>query len=233
MPQSLSIVLPVRDAQDSLRGTAEGLLEMVPELTDDFEVLIVDDASNDATEEVARDLAAEYPQMRVIRHRCAQGLTHAAETGVGQCRGDVIFIKDDASPIRSSDLLSLWDMRTDEQLVMARSEPAPPTPAEVKPLDRNLISRLMSWGASLDESTTESQGRIQMIRREAVEQMQHGDEGQRTDPLVATPVTASVSTAPAIPSSPNTPPGVGPMVSRSEQILRRMPPRPVPSGMMD
>ena len=228
--QSLSIVLPVRDAQASLRQTTESILEIVSELTDDFEILVVDDASTDSTEEVARDLAAQFPQLRVIRHRTPQGERQASQTGVGLCRGDVIFIKDDATPLRASDLRSLWAMREDEELVMARSQskllgPQPPHVApkrdEPKPLDPALIARLMSWGAALEEGSG-SEGRIQMIRRKGVRKIQEagpGEPQQRAD-------KAHISAEDEPASGPNP---ILPSISRSDQIRRRMPPRPVPT----
>ena len=52
MSESLSVIVPVHNAQNDLAGQVADLLEVLPELTCDFEVLIVDDHSTDSTEEV-------------------------------------------------------------------------------------------------------------------------------------------------------------------------------------
>lgn len=169
MPQSISIVLPVRNAQATLRRTVGELLDLVPDLASNFEILIVDDASGDATEEVARRLCVEYPQIQLICHRTPQGLREAVQSGLERSCGELIFVKDDDAPVRPSDLQHLWDMRTDDELVMARTQPS--VPDAPQPLDPSLIKRLMSWGAALEKTSSTSQGGIQMIRRRGAEKL--------------------------------------------------------------
>ena len=51
---SLSLILPVRNAQYSLSRQINWLLEHAPELTSQFEILIVDDRSTDFTSDISR-----------------------------------------------------------------------------------------------------------------------------------------------------------------------------------
>ena len=73
MDLSLSIVLPVHNAQNTLACDVHLLLELLPDITPRFEILIVDDASSDHTEEIAHELSLQYPQVRVKRHLRRQG----------------------------------------------------------------------------------------------------------------------------------------------------------------
>ena len=59
--KSLTVVLPVYNGETRLRKSVNEILELASELTSKFGVLIIDDGSNDATYEVAEELAAHFP----------------------------------------------------------------------------------------------------------------------------------------------------------------------------
>lgn len=171
MELSLSIVLPVHNAQCTLARDVHFLLDLLPDITPHFEILVVDDASTDQTEEIAHELALEFPQLRVMRHHSRQGQTSAVQTAMTQTTGHVVFVQDEGSEIRSAEIRQLWDMRHDRQLVMARAE-MPPR----KTLNPHLLERLAHWGEQLRETQADTpQGGIQMIRREAVEDLEQID----------------------------------------------------------
>ena len=71
--RSLTVLLPVRDAQSTLAATVAQVLEMASDLSERFELLIIDDGSSDATGEVAHELSRHYPQIRTLRHGHAVG----------------------------------------------------------------------------------------------------------------------------------------------------------------
>ena len=176
MDLSLSIVLPVHNGQDSLVDDVHLLLDVLAEITTRFEIVIVDDASCDQTEEIAHELSLEYPQVRVWRRHSRQGSANAAQEAMTLTSGDIIFVQEEGTRIRSAEIRQLWEMRHDRQLVMARAE------MPRKTLNPHLVQRLESWGEQLrDTQQATQQGGIQMIRREAVEdleQLGHGDPKQ-------------------------------------------------------
>ena len=91
--RSLTVLLPVHDAQSSLAETVTEVLEVASELSDRLEVLIIDDASADATIEVAHELMRHYPQVRAIRHSIPLGHDQALRTGLAQSQGDVVIVR--------------------------------------------------------------------------------------------------------------------------------------------
>ena len=168
MELSLSIVLPVHNAQCTLARDVHLLLDLLPDITPHFEILVVDDASTDQTEEIAHELALEFPQLRVTRHQQRQDQTSAVQTAVTQTTGNVVFVQDEGTEIRSAEIRQLWNMRHDRELVMARVE-MPPR----KSLNPHLLERLANWGEQLRETQAATPpGGIQMIRREAVEDLE-------------------------------------------------------------
>jgi glycosyltransferase involved in cell wall biosynthesis len=188
--QSLSVVLPVYNAEKTLSRQITKLLEVLPDITSDFEILVVDDGSTDHTEEVAFELSRYFPQLNVTRHNCRRGTDAAVRTGMMKTRGDVVFVQDEKAQIRVSDLKRLWELRHDDQLVMARVD------APNRQLSPQLLNRLSDWGSQLRESAEqEGQCGIQMIRRDALAQLDNQTDVDRqvriTPPTGIIPPTSS------------------------------------------
>jgi hypothetical protein len=90
LSRSLSVLLPVHNAQATLGGHVAGMLEELSELGRQFDVLILDDGSTDATPEVAHDLARRFPQVRLLRSARRRGVEAALEHGLSQTRSHVV-----------------------------------------------------------------------------------------------------------------------------------------------
>ncbi|MBN1589936.1 MAG: glycosyltransferase family 2 protein [Pirellulales bacterium] len=121
MERSLSVLLPVRDAQSTLANLVLEILEILPDLTSQFELIVIDDGSLDATVEVADDLAARYPQVRAIRHAQPQGRPAAIRTGLQHSSGDVIFLRDPSNELALDQVYKLWWAIDEHPLVLGRS----------------------------------------------------------------------------------------------------------------
>lgn len=154
MNETISVVLPVRNAQANLAAQVERLLDMVPDLSSRFEILIVDDASTDRTEEVAHELVSQFPQVRFSRHDSGRGET-AAEGGVTLATGDIVFVCESNTVASARELKALWSMKDERQLALAQTQRDPQS------LDRRLIQRLM-------RRKDPARGGLQMIRRSAL-----------------------------------------------------------------
>jgi cellulose synthase/poly-beta-1,6-N-acetylglucosamine synthase-like glycosyltransferase len=161
---SLSIIVPVRDVQASIWDQVHYLLDLLPDLTSRFEIIVVDDASRDHTAEIAGDLAREYPQVKLLVHSDQRGLAHAAKTGLAAANGQIILVQEDMATVSANDLRRLWSLRHDRDVVMARSQQKPGT------LSPDVIDRLSTWGQSLRNLRKRtSPGGIQMIRRDGAQ----------------------------------------------------------------
>ena len=121
MERSLSALLPVENAQSSLVDTVSRILEVLPELTENFELVIIDDGSTDATIEVADELVAQYPQVRVVHHGDRQGRAAALKSGVRRSTGDVVFVADDDCRLPMAEVAKLWKAIDNHQVVLGRA----------------------------------------------------------------------------------------------------------------
>jgi hypothetical protein len=98
LKRALTILLPVRNAQSTLADTVGRVLDMAADVSEQFEILIIDDASADATNEVAHDLCRHYPQIRLLRHKKPLGEDAAVRAISAQIRGEVVCVRD-AQPL--------------------------------------------------------------------------------------------------------------------------------------
>lgn len=94
--QSLSIVLPAYEEEENIAVVLERALEVLPEIAERFEILVVDDGSNDATADAAARVAVDAPAgaIRVLRHTANAGYGSAIRTGFQHATGDLVFYTD-------------------------------------------------------------------------------------------------------------------------------------------
>ena len=105
----LSVVIPVKDEAANvaplvaeLRAALDGLL--------DYEIVYVDDGSEDGTAaEVAR-LQAEAPHLRLLRHMRSCGQSAAIRSGVRAARAAWIATLDGDGQNDPADIPKLWRM---------------------------------------------------------------------------------------------------------------------------
>ena len=107
IPGTLSVVLPAHNEVANLEAVVTRALEVMPELTEDFELIVVDDGSRDGTAELADRLAAESAKVRVVHHPINRGYGAALASGFQAARGDSIFFMDTDQQFDPADLAHL------------------------------------------------------------------------------------------------------------------------------
>jgi glycosyltransferase involved in cell wall biosynthesis len=63
-------------------------------LTDDYEIIVVNDGSPDHTGEILEDLATRYPRLRVVTHPRNRGYGGALRSGFGHATKELVFYTD-------------------------------------------------------------------------------------------------------------------------------------------
>jgi dolichyl-phosphate beta-glucosyltransferase len=90
----LSIVLPVRQAEQRLAGTMQCIASWLRQKQRATEVVVVDDASTDATDAAATRWRSYFDGFQLVRHEVRRGLGAAARSGVLAARGRYVVIAD-------------------------------------------------------------------------------------------------------------------------------------------
>lgn len=107
--ERLSLVLPAFNEQDGLRQAVAEADEALAQLCDDYEVIVVDDGSRDATAAVARAEALDRPRLRVLRHLTNHGYGAALRSGFEAARFERIAFTDADCQFHLDDLALLLD----------------------------------------------------------------------------------------------------------------------------
>lgn len=88
----ISVIVPVRDGEKVLERALTALGSQ--EYSGDYEVIVVNNQSQDSTLKVANDVATRYPVIRVLDARTANGISDALNAGIGNARAGLLATTD-------------------------------------------------------------------------------------------------------------------------------------------
>lgn len=89
----LSILIPCYNEEKTLARCVEHVLRIADQDLQ-LELIIVDDCSQDGSVAVARQIAAEHPEVQLVRHERNQGKGAALRSAFARATGDVVAIQD-------------------------------------------------------------------------------------------------------------------------------------------
>jgi len=134
-----------------------------------YEVIVVDDGSRDALSEVLAPLAADWPELEVMRHSANQGKGAAVRTGMLAARGELLLFADadGATPIDQEVKLSRA-METGADLAVGSRLLAETDVTRRRSFVRGLAGRLFARFARwlLQVAVRDTQCGFKMFRRE-------------------------------------------------------------------
>ena len=117
--KSLSVILPAYNEQDNVATVVQRGLEVLPRLADEFEIIVVDDGSSDATAAVARAISdQESPNVRLVTHEVNRGYGAALRTGFKTARYELVFYTDSDNQFDLSELEYFLPLASDHDMVI-------------------------------------------------------------------------------------------------------------------
>jgi dolichol-phosphate mannosyltransferase len=88
----LSVVIPAHNEEGSIGGTVTAVVERLEQEGIDYEILVIDDASSDATADIAGRIAAGNERVRCLRSHYKNGFGFAVRAGLDRFTGDAVAI---------------------------------------------------------------------------------------------------------------------------------------------
>ena len=89
-----TVIICTYNRAESLRDTLHALKAQQPVARREWEVIVVDNNSNDHTRQVIKEFQLEWPLLR-YEFEGEQGLSHARNHGISAARGDILLFTDD------------------------------------------------------------------------------------------------------------------------------------------
>ncbi len=101
---SLSLFFPAWNEEDCVERAVTRAITVLTRLSDDWEIIIVNDASTDRTREISEALTRKHPQVRLINHETNLKLGGAMKTGFTHSTKDIVVYSDMDLPFDLNEL---------------------------------------------------------------------------------------------------------------------------------
>lgn len=117
--QSLSIVIPVYNDEEVLDELVKRLIPVAGSLSDDFEVIFIDDGSKDQSWNILMKLQKSNPRLKIIKLARNFGQSNSTAAGLDHAGGDIIVIMDSDLQDRPEDIPKLIQSMEENDTDMA------------------------------------------------------------------------------------------------------------------
>lgn len=104
---SVSAVFPAYNDGGTIASMVSAAAIALRQVTDDYEMIVVNDGSSDYTSMVLKEVAAKYTELRVITHSTNQGYGAALRTGFSNAVKDWVFYTDGDAQYNPLELVNL------------------------------------------------------------------------------------------------------------------------------
>jgi glycosyltransferase involved in cell wall biosynthesis len=111
---SISVFYPAYNDAGTISTMVLAALVTCRELTDDYEVIVINDGSKDYTAEMLDELASVYPQVQIIHHEKNRGYGGALRSGFAAATKDLVFYTDGDAQYDPHELKLLLEKMTAE-----------------------------------------------------------------------------------------------------------------------
>ena len=109
---SLSIFFPAYNDAGTIASLALVAHMTARQLTDDYEVIVVDDGSPDHTGALLDEMAAHFPWLRVVHHGGNRGYGGALRTGFATASKELVFYTDGDAQYDPREMVKLYEALT-------------------------------------------------------------------------------------------------------------------------
>ena len=114
---SISVFLPCYNEQDNVRRTVENAVTVLEKIKADYEIIIVNDGSSDATGSIAEQIAAQNNRVKAVHHPTNRGYGAALQSGFKAATKKFVFFTDGDGQFDISEMPPLMPLMADYDIV--------------------------------------------------------------------------------------------------------------------
>ncbi len=103
----ITIFFPCYNEEQNVERVTREALDVASRISDDYEIIIVNDGSKDRTAEIADRLSRENPAIRVIHHEINKGYGAALQSGFKNATKELVFYTDGDGQFRIEEITKL------------------------------------------------------------------------------------------------------------------------------
>src|SRR5713101_6124390 len=94
IPTDTTVIIPAYNEVESIEQCVRGVVDVLSGVGKPFEVIVVDDGSNDGTGEMMRKLRKSDTAIHLISHSHNLGKTEAIKSGLAKSTGEIVVLMD-------------------------------------------------------------------------------------------------------------------------------------------
>ncbi len=161
----LSVVIAVHNEVDSVRRVIEEVDQVLPESLD-FEIIVVDDGSNDDTPSVLQECRARLPRLRVLRHAQRSGQSATIGSGVRAARAHWVVTLDGDGQNDPADIMRLFERmdKSQDRVMLVIGQRVYRRDAGPKRISSRIANAVRAW--VLKDNTPDSGCGIKLFARQ-------------------------------------------------------------------
>ena len=101
---SISAFFPCYNEVEAIENLVDKSILILDDISNDFEIILVDDGSTDGTCELIDELAAKYPSVKAVHHTQNKGYGAALQSGFMAAKKQLVFYTDGDSQFDIAEL---------------------------------------------------------------------------------------------------------------------------------
>ncbi len=111
---SITAFFPCYNDAPTIQGVVQAARETLSRLTDDYEIIVVNDGSQDESAAVLAELEQQEPSVRVVSHESNRGYGGALRSGFASATKELVFYTDGDAQYDPHELNELFERLTPE-----------------------------------------------------------------------------------------------------------------------
>jgi glycosyltransferase involved in cell wall biosynthesis len=165
----ISIVMPAYNEADCIERSVADVNEQFEAMSEDYEIIVVDDGSIDGTRKIIQELSDK--KFKIVGYDRNQGKGHAIKVGLYHVTGQFVFLIDSDSEIHAKELMNYVDaLESADFAIGSKRHPLSrvrtPTMRRFLSLGFNILERLLTG-----VNATDTQAGLKAARSSALYQV--------------------------------------------------------------